>query len=88
MEHIILFYKTVRYSTPQQSADVPFGGARTQRVLNDFWRTRLSCGRMIRLLAHLIPPPLLSQAVSLTYCGGERVHGRGAKLYDREALYK
>ncbi len=30
-----------------------------QKVLNDLQRTRLSCGRMIRLLAHPLPPSRL-----------------------------
>ena len=29
-----------------------------QRVLHDLQRTRLSCGRMIQLLTHHLPPPL------------------------------
>ncbi len=28
-----------------------------QRVLNDLWTTRLSCGRLIRLLVHPLPHP-------------------------------
>ncbi len=40
-------------------ADDKIGGSSTatsQRVLNDFKRTKLSCGRMIRLLTHPLPP--------------------------------
>ena len=59
-----------------------------QRVLNDSQMTRLSCGRMIRLLSPPSPRHVsLSLFLSLLVCreGG----GRGAKSYDRErALYK
>jgi hypothetical protein len=42
-----------------------------QRILDDLWRTRLSCGRMIRLLAHPLPPSR-QQVVSLSQssCAG------------------
>jgi hypothetical protein len=33
----------------------------TQRVLNDLYRTILSCCRMIRLLAHPLPPSPVSK---------------------------
>jgi hypothetical protein len=37
----------------------------SQRVLNDLWRTRLSCGSMIWLLLHP-PPPTLPSASCLS----------------------
>ncbi len=37
----------------------------TQRALNDLQRTRLSCCRKIRLLAHPLPLPLSGQQVFL-----------------------
>ncbi len=36
-----------------------------QRVLNDLERTRLSCGRMIRLLVHPTPSPSPISKLSL-----------------------
>jgi hypothetical protein len=42
------------------------GPGEYRTVLNDLWRTRLSCGRMIRLLARPLPPPARQQVVSLS----------------------
>jgi hypothetical protein len=62
-----------------------------QRVLNDLSRTKLSCDRMIRLLAH--PLPSLSSASCLSFSVFQFVAGRAnwregggreAKSYDRE----
>ncbi len=41
-----------------------------QRVLNDLQRTMISCGRMIRLLARLLPPFLSRQLVSFSQSSG------------------
>ncbi len=66
-----------------------------QRVLNALQRTRLSCDRMIRLLAHPRPPSPVSDLtlfLSITVCcrssllTGER-GGDGAKLYDSEEAW-
>ncbi len=43
----------------------PFLDTPEQRVLNDLLRTRLSCGRMIRLLTHPLLPLSRQQLVSL-----------------------
>jgi hypothetical protein len=65
-------------------------------LVKSLYRTKLSCGRTIRLLAHPLSPALFShQVVSLSQSscvspsslltggvGGEC--GRGAKPYDRE----
>jgi hypothetical protein len=37
-----------------------------RRVLNDLYRARLSCGRIIRPLAHPLPPLSCQQVVSLS----------------------
>jgi hypothetical protein len=55
----------------------------TQRVLNDLYRTRLSCGRMIRLLAH----PLLCVAGELRR-GGGGVRSKIIQPRESLALYK
>jgi hypothetical protein len=62
-----------------------------QRVLNDLWTTRLSCGYIMRHLAHPLSPPFRQQlvylfqssCVSLTEGGG----GIGAKSYDGEKTW-
>jgi hypothetical protein len=43
----------------------PLVYALIQRVLDDLWRTRLSCRRMICLLPHPLPPLYPEQVVSL-----------------------
>jgi hypothetical protein len=66
----------------------------SQRIPNDLKRTRLSCGRMIRLIAHPLPPSPVSNMslfLGLSVCrrsslltGEGGGGGQGAKSYDRE----
>ncbi len=67
-----------------------------QRVLNELWRTRLACGRMIRVAHPLSPSPVsnlflflnlpVCRRSSLLTWGGGR-GGRGAKSDDHETAY-
>jgi hypothetical protein len=57
---------------------------RYQRVLNDLQMTRFSCGRMIRLLAHPLPPfPPASLSQSFRVSPAEYTDGRGRGRVDQ-----
>ncbi len=66
-----------------------------QRVVNNLQRARLSCGRMIRLLAHPLPLISRQQIVSLSQYSPVRPYWRwegegcrhGGKLYDHEKAW-
>jgi hypothetical protein len=71
--------------------------SRDQRVMNDLYRTRLSCGRIIRLLAHPPSPSAVSKLslfLSLPMCRrsslltGEKGGGVGVEQNHATALYK